>query len=316
MKDYFINKLSLVVSIFNEEDMLPLFLQELAKTIHSLNTPTEVIFINDGSLDGSQEILESFKFEEKNHSIKIIEFSRNFGHESAMIAGIDHAKGDAIICLDSDLQHPLDKIVEMMQSYLNGYDVVNMIRVERQDNGLLKKLFSSLFYKIHNVISQYEFEKNGSDFFLISKEIAEILRVNFRERNRFLRGYIQIIGFDKTIIHYTAKKRAKGRSKYSFNKLFVLSLTGLISFSKSPLYLSLIIGGMFFIFSLFIGIFSGLVYIFGNETPSGYTTIIVFLSFNFAILYILIGILSIYIGNNLDETRKRPIYIIKQMKTF
>ncbi|HAH23454.1 MAG TPA: glycosyl transferase family 2 [Prolixibacteraceae bacterium] len=305
--------LSLVVSVYNEQEVLPFFLRELENVIVGLKLETELILVNDGSTDKTLEVINQYK-DSSLLNTRVIEFSRNFGHEAAMIAGIDHAKGDAIICMDSDLQHPPEQIVVMTEAFLKGVEIVTMVREHRADNSAVKNWFSKKFYQFINRLSEFQLDENASDFFLISSRVANVLRNDFRERNRFLRGFIQIVGFPKKSISYIAPKRVAGVSKYSFFKLLKLSANAIIAFSKFPLYLGIYIGGIFAFFSVAIALFTLWQYIFGNTPPSGYTTIVLFLSLSFSVLFILVGIIGTYVGYIFDENKARPIYIIKDIK--
>lgn len=280
------------------------------KNLDKLDIDYEVIFVNDGSCDNSLEILKDIAMRDEN--VKIISLSKNYGHEAAMLAGIDHSSGDAVICMDADLQHPPSKIKEMLKKFQEGYEIINMVRVENKDAKLLKKITSKLFYRFLNKISPAKFEPNASDFFLISKRISDILKTEFRERIRFLRGIIQIIGFKRTTIEFVAPKRAGGKSKYSIIKLFKFSLTAISSFSNIPLHLgiiaSVIVGG----FSVIVGIYSIIMKMLGY-VPPGYTTIVVLISFLFAIQFFLIGVIGQYLGYIYDENKRRPIYLIDKI---
>ncbi len=302
-------ELSVIISVYNEEAVLTAFYEEIKKIFANLHISYELIFVDDGSLDNSFSILK--KISEQNKNVKIISFSTNFGHEAAMIAGIDNSKGKAIICMDADLQHPPSFISKMYEIFLEGYEIINMRRDKRNDGGLINNLASKLFYFILNKITKGNFEPNASDFFLISNKIAKLLKTNFRERNRFLRGYIQIIGFKKAVLHYNAPERYAGESKYSFVKLLFFSFSTIASFSKLPLRLGVITG----IFSAFLGsivtVYSIIMKIL-QEPVSGYTTLIVFMSFMFSIQFIVMGIIGEYVGYLFDESKKRPIYIINE----
>lgn len=305
--------ISIVVSVYNEEEMLRAFFKSISKTITDNNIKAEVIFINDGSVDNSLNILLELQSQEPN-MVRVIDFSRNFGHEAAMIAGIDYAEGDSIVCMDSDLQHPPDEIPSMIKIFEDGFDIVMMIRDKREDNSWIKNKLSNFFYRFINKLSDQKLEENVSDFFLISAQVADVLRNNFRERNRFLRGFVQIVGFKKATLNYIAPKRSAGESKYSFFKSLKLSANAVIAFSKLPLFLGIYIGGIFALFSIILGLYTLEQFIFGNTPPSGYTTIVLFLSLSFSVLFILIGIIGTYVGYIFDENKARPIYIIKQIQ--
>lgn len=225
-----------------------------------------------------------------------------------MIAGIDHAAGEMIICMDSDLQHPPDMIPDIYSRFAKGdVDVINMIRKDRKT-----KVSSGLFYKMLNLISPYHLESNASDFFALSGRIATILREDYRERVRFLRGFIQIIGFKRATLEFTAPERKEGKSKYSFRKLFSLSVTAIATLSKLPLKIGIYLGLISGLFSIILAIYSIIMKII-EQPVSGYTTIIVFLGIMFSIQFIILGIIGEYIGFLFDEQKKRPIYIVEKI---
>ncbi|MGB4413749.1 MAG: glycosyltransferase family 2 protein [Paludibacter sp.] len=297
-------KASLVVSAYNEELVLRSFYKQMMSALETCQCEYELIFVNDGSTDKSQEIIDEISHE--NPNVKSILFSKNFGHEAAMIAGIDYACGDALICMDSDLQHPPAIVPEILNRFMLGdVDIINMVRrVGKHQNKL-----SSLFYKIVNRISPYNIEENASDFFLISDRIAQILRNDYRERVRFLRGFIQIIGFRKTTLSYLSTEREAGKSKYSMRRLVSLSITAVATLSKLPLKIGIYLGAICGFFSLLLAVYS-IIMKFIDQPVSGYTTIVVFLGIMFSIQFFILGILGEYIGFLFDEQKKRPIYIV------
>lgn len=299
--------ISLVVSVYNEEAVLYQFIGEALKYLGELPVTAEYIFVDDGSTDNSAGIL--LEAAAGNSDIKVICLSRNFGHEAAMIAGIDHSRGDAVICIDADLQHPLEKTGEMFRAFCDGYEIVTMVRTENRENSPLKRITSRMFYKILNIASPLDFEPNASDYFLVSKRVVSILKHQFRERIRFLRGYIQIIGFRKTRIEYVANRREKGESKYSLKKLVNLSVNAIFSFSNLPLRLGVLVGGAVGLFAFFVTTYSLVMKLHGNP-PTGYTTIVVLVSFLFSIQFFLLGIIGEYIGYVFLESQKRPIYLV------
>lgn len=296
-------KLSLIISVFNEELVLPIFIKKLIETLEQYPFEYETIFVNDGSTDTSQQLIDEYSQTDKR--VKSIRFSRNFGHEAAMIAGIDYATGDALICMDSDLQHPPSLIPKITEIYNSGdYDVINMVRKDGKKFSL-----SNLFYHTLNKLAPYKIEPNASDFFLISKRVADILRLDYRERVRFLRGIIQIIGFRKTTIEFKSPHRELGKSKYSISKLLSLSVTAIATMSKKPLKAGIYIGLFSGLFSLVLTVYSIIMKII-EQPVSGYTTIVVFLSLMFSIQFFLLGIIGEYIGFLFDEQKARPIYIV------
>ena len=306
-------KLSVVVSVYNEEAALPLFYRTAGSILDLADWDHELIFVNDGSVDDSRAIL--YRIAKEDPKVRVIHFSRNFGHEAAMIAGIDFASGDAVICMDADLQHPPACIPEMLKLFDEGYDVISMVRRANKSAGLIKNITSNGFYAVMNALSGTEFEKNASDFFGVSRRAAQILRENYRESVRFLRGYVQSLGFRHTTLDYEAADRAAGHSKYSIRKLFRFSMNTIISFSDLPLRLGVYAGGLSGLLGLILLIYSVAVK-FRKGAPDGYTTIIVLICFMFAVLFLLVGIIGQYIGVLFQEIKGRPLYLVEETLNF
>ena len=204
MKD---KKISAVVSVYNEELSLRHFYQVTSEILEKCAWDYEIVFVNDGSQDKSMEILTEFA--QANEKVKVVNFARNFGHEAAMIAGIDHAGGDGIVCMDADLQHPPESIPAIIEKFEEGYEVISMIRTKNEGAGVIKKITSAAFYRVLNMMSPVKFENNSSDFFAISKNVAEVLRQDYREKVRYLRGYVQSVGFKKNTLEFEAGKQEK-----------------------------------------------------------------------------------------------------------
>ncbi len=304
-------RLSLVVSVFNEEEALELFYEQALIELNKLNIKYQLIFVNDGSSDNSLEILK--KIANSNKSVQLINFSRNFGHEAAMLAGIDNSNAEAIICMDSDLQHPPSLIKAMLDEFDKGSNVVNMVRKERKDGGFINKIFSKLFYGLINKMTTFRLEPNASDFFLISNKVATIITNDYRERTRFLRGLIQIVGFSKSKIEFVAPERIAGESKYSFMKLLIFSFSAISVLSKAPLRIGIYTGSLFAGLSLIVGSYSFIMWFFDRPSP-GYSTIVILISTMFSIQFFVLGILGDYIGYIFDEVKKRPHYIIDKQE--
>lgn len=302
-------RLSVIVSVYNEEMALGAFYEETVKYLDMISWDAEILFVNDGSTDGSRWIIDELSAKDKR--VKGIHFSRNFGHEAAMIAGIDKASGDGLICMDADLQHPPAVIPQIITRFEEGVDVISMVRTGNKSAGFIKNITSNAFYHFINLISDANLIKNASDFFCISKRAANVLRVSYRERIRFLRGYVQNIGFKKEIIEYEAGERVAGSSKYSIKKLLKFSVNTILCFSDFPLKLGIYAG----IFAALLGVLMTIytVYTWARVgTPSGYATIIVLLCFMFSVLFTIVGILGEYISILFSEMKDRPIYIIEE----
>lgn len=306
-------KISIIVSVYNEEEVLFEFYRETIKVLLLIDNPYEIIFVNDGSMDGSRSIL--FKIAKDDENVKVVHFSRNFGHEAAMIAGIDHAEGDYLVCMDADLQHPPTLLPEIIRKLEAGFDIINMVRTVNKSAGIIKNITSSAFYKIINRLSDMKLVSNASDFFGISKRVAYVLRNSYREKTRFLRGYVQNVGFNTTNIDYEAGKRFAGESKYSIKKLFRFSINTIMTFSNLPLKLGMYAGGIAAFLAIIMMIYTVISFL-RVGTPSGYATIICLICFMFSVLFFIVGIIGEYLGLILAEIKDRPIYIVEEKINF
>lgn len=304
---------TVVVSVYNEEQALPEFYQAVKKVLDKISWDHELLFVNDGSRDGSLSVLERLAGQDER--VKIVSFSRNFGHEAAMIAGLDYSSGDMVICMDADLQHPPECIPAILEAAEEGFDVVNMVRTRNRSAGLLKEVTSAAFYRLINLLSDVEFEANASDFFGVSRKVVEVLRNSYREKVRFLRGYVQNVGFRKKNLEYEAGVRVAGESKYSIRKLFAFAVNTILCFSNLPLKLGIYAG----IFSGALG-FAVMIYTVWTwirvGTPDGYATIVVLLCFMFAMLFLIVGIIGEYIAILFAELKDRPIYIVDRTENI
>ena len=306
-------KISIIVSVYNEEEVLFEFYRETIKVLLLIDNPYEIIFVNDGSVDGSRGIL--FKIAKDDENVKVVHFSRNFGHEAAMIAGIDNASGDYLVCMDADLQHPPTLLPEMLRKFESGYDIINMVRTVNKSAGIIKNITSSMFYKVINRLSDIRLVSNASDFFGISKRVADVLRSSYREKTRFLRGYVQNVGFNTVNIEYEARKRYAGESKYSIKKLFRFSMNTIMTFSNLPLKLGIYAGSMAAFLAIIMMIYTIVSFI-RVGTPSGYATTICLICFMFSVLFFIVGIIGEYLGLILSEIKDRPIYIVEEKINF
>ncbi len=307
--------LSIVVSAYNEEAGISEFYKvtrEYGERLRDKGWDYEFVFVNDGSRDKTGNILMGLAEADPVHT-RYISFSRNFGHEAAMIAGLDYAKGDGMVFMDADLQHPPKYLLDIVDAFNDGYNVVSMVRTKNETAGIVKKITSGGFYWFINKLSDVYLEPNASDFFAITKVVQEVLKKNYREKVRFLRGYVQNVGFKKTTIEYEAAPRIAGSSHYSIKKLFTFAMNTIMCFSNIPLKLGIFAGFS----SGFLGVIL-LIYTLctHDKAPSGYATIVVLLCFMFAVLFIVIGIIGEYIAVLFEELQDRPLYIIEDMHHF
>lgn len=300
-------KLSVVVSVYNEEAALKAFYDSAKAVLTQTGWDYELLFVNDGSTDGSRELLHHLA--EQDPQVRVVNFSRNFGHEAAMIAGIDYSRGEGIICMDADLQHPPECIPEIIEKWEQGYQVISMVRTKNDSAGWFKNLASSAFYRIINALSDVKFESNASDFFAITAPVAKVLKENYREKVRFLRGYVQNVGFQRTTMEYEARARIAGESKYTIKKLFAFSVNTILCFSNLPLKLGIFAG----IFAAALGLIVMIYTLYTRSgAPSGYATIVVLICFMFSILFLIVGIIGEYIAILFSELKDRPIYIVSE----
>lgn len=226
-----------------------------------------------------------------------------------MIAGVDRASGDGVVCMDADLQHPPECLPEIVEKLEQGCGVISMVRTRNTSAGLLKNITSAGFYAVINALSDVKFEVNASDFFAVSRQAADVLRTSYREKIRFLRGYVQNIGFQKARIEYEAHDRVAGESKYSIQKLLAFSINTIMCFSNLPLKLGIYAG----IFAALLGV-AVMIYTLCTRqgAPSGYATIVILICFMFAMLFVIVGIIGEYIAILFSELKDRPVYIVEK----
>lgn len=300
-------KISLVVPVFNEEDAIPIFYQEVRRelTAHEI----EIVFINDGSKDGTEAIIDALAVSDP--LVKALSFTRNFGKEPALFAGLEHATGDAVIPIDVDLQDPINVIPQLIERWQAGADVVLAKRADRSTDGHMKRKTAEWFYRLHNKISSPTIEENVGDFRLMSRETVEHIKL-LPERNLFMKGILSWVGGRVDVVEYTRAERVAGTSKFNGWKLWNLALEGITSFSTFPLrmwtYIGLFVAAVSFLYGAWM-IFDTVV--FGNPVR-GYPSILVSILFLGGVQLIGIGVLGEYIGRIYVETKQRPRFVLKQ----
>ncbi|MFA5059054.1 MAG: glycosyltransferase family 2 protein [Candidatus Omnitrophota bacterium] len=302
--------LSIVIPLHNEEESLPVLYQRLKGVLNSPELKDhEVILIDDGSRDKTWAIVEDLV--RQDSKIKGIKFSRNFGQQSALTAGLDHASGDAVIMMDGDLQHPPELIPQLVAKWKEGFDIVYTKREHNKEYGPLKNLSSKTFAFVFNRVCQVAVEEGVLDFRIISREVAESLKA-MKERCRFFRGLVSWVGYKSTCIAYTAPSRISGKTKYSLGKSISLALTGILSFSSRPLYLAGFLGLIATFLSLCYIVYAVYVKLFTDFTVPGWTSILISVLFLGGIQLITIGILGSYLAMVYEEVKARPAYIIQK----
>ena len=300
-------KLSFVIPVYNEEKTLLELYERIKKVIEELRVRYQILFVDDGSQDRSVQILQSLC--EKDAGIQVILFSRNFGHQTAVTAGLHYATGDAVVVMDSDLQDPPEIIPQFVQKWQEGYQVVYGIRKKRKEHIFLRIMYA-LFYRMLKTVSTIEIPLDAGDFCLMDKKIVKLLN-SIPERNRFVRGIRSWVGFNQIGIPYERDKRFGGESKYSLGKLIKLALDGFVSFSYAPLRFASYTGFSVSAFSLIYGLGTFFQKIFTNTTVPGYTTTIIMICFIGGVQLITLGIIGDYLGRIYDEVKNRPLYIVR-----
>lgn len=302
-------KISIVIPAFNEENNLSVIHEKIKNVFSEISQyDYEIIFVNDGSIDGTQKQLEHLasQFPE----IKYLEFSRNFGHQPAVKAGMDFADGDAVISMDCDMQHPPELIKKLIQKWEEGYEIVYTIRTYSENISYGKKVTSNLFYEFISKVSDIEIEKGaGADFRLLDASVIRIIR-NLNESDTFLRGLVKWVGFKQIGVSFDAADRHSGESKYNLKKMMRFALSGVTAFSVKPLYLAAFLGFLFSGLSLLYIPYVIHSFITGTEI-SGWASLIMTVVFFGGVQLIILGVIGIYIGKIFKEAKNRPNYIIR-----
>ena len=302
--------LSIIVPFYNEQEVLEEFHSRLTKVLDSLPITSEIVYVDDGSKDNSLDVVSSFT--SINSSISVIGLSRNFGKESAMSAGLEHCRGQAVILLDADLQDPPELIPQMIAKWREGYDVVNMQRRQRDGETWFKKFSAASFYKVMNAAAKIDVPENVGDFRLLSREVVDHIN-QLPERNRYMKGIFSWPGFRQATIQFNRDARFCGETKWNYLKLIGLAMDGITSFSIRPLRIATAVGGLValsaFIYGMVI-VFKTMMF---GEPITGYPSMMVVQLALGGIQLLSIGLMGEYIGRIFIETKNRPLYLIQSV---
>lgn len=301
-------QVSIVIPSFNEEGNVEIICNKLINLIGK--NDLEIIFVDDGSTDNT--LLNIKRLAKKYSCVKYLSFSRNFGHQSALKAGLDYSRGDCVVSIDCDLQHPPELIIKMIEKWKKGYDIVYTVRDDSR-TPFLKKVMAAIFYKLINSLSDLDIEPGAADFRLLDRRVVEIIKAN-NERALFLRGLINWVGFKSFSLKYLPNKRYSGVTKYSFKKMLLLATDGITSFSTKPLKLSTYLGFFLSLFSSLYAIYAIIMHYTNTKVISGWTSVIISILFLGGIQLLILGIIGEYLGKLFVETKKRPLYIIEKKK--
>ncbi|KZK48515.1 Bactoprenol glucosyl transferase [Lactococcus cremoris] len=302
--------ISIIVPCFNEQEVIPIFFNELEKTRKKLNTDFEYIFIDDGSTDGTLDVIRSLS-KEKNY-VRFISFSRNFGKESALYAGLKASNGSLVTVMDADLQDPpelLPQMIELIET--TDVDCVGTRRLNRKGEPPIRSLFAKTFYKLINKISDTEMIDGVRDYRLMTRQMVDSI-LELKEYNRFSKGIFSWVGYKTIYISYENKERTKGKSSWTFWSLFKYSIDGIINFSETPLNIASFFGVISCVFSTIAMIFIIIRYLIQGDPAVGWASIVTIILFLGGIQLLGIGILGKYISKIFLETKNRPIFIVKE----
>ncbi len=305
---------SVVVPLFNEEEVIQESYKRLKQVMDGLNEPYELVLVNDGSRDKTaflaREICES------DSNVKLINFSRNFGHQTAITAGMDYSSGDAVVVIDADLQDPPEIIPKMIAKWREGYDVVYGQRVKRKGETFFKKLTAKLFYRTLRRLTEVDIPVDTGDFRLIDRKVCNALK-KISERNRYIRGIISWLGFKSAPVEFVREKRFAGTTKYPLKKMLKFASDAIMSFSYKPLKLATYLGFLVSVASFIYLLVMVILKLCGAMTTvPGWTSIIVITLFFNGIILLVLGIIGEYIGRIYDEAKGRPLYIVQDMVNF
>ncbi len=300
-------QISVVVPVYNEMANLEVLYDALSATMQGVGRSYEVVFVDDGSSDSSFEVIK--RLHDKDKRVRGYSFSRNFGHQTALFAGLSQSRGDLIISMDGDMQHPPEMIPELIAKYEEGYDIVNTKRIDAASTGWFKRLTSHWYYKMLNALSDVPIEPAAADFRLMNRKAVDALN-SLPEAHRFTRGLVGWMGFRQAIVPYQAAARHAGSSKYTFFKMLRFGLDGIVSFSVKPLRIAFYTGFMVSIGALLYAVYA-VVQHFTGSTVEGWTSILVSVLFIGGVTLLSLGVIGEYIARIFNEVRRRPMYFFK-----
>nr|WP_080668856.1 glycosyltransferase family 2 protein [Lactococcus lactis] len=304
-----VQKLSIVIPAYNEEEAIEIFVKEVNK--HTIDLPLEktFFFVNDGSTDNTLKVIKQLSNDHEN--IRYISFSRNFGKESALIAGLEASDGDFITVMDADLQDPPEMLNEMFVKISEGYDVVGTRRISRKGEPPIRSFFAKIFYKLINNISDTEMVDGVRDFRLMTRQVCNSI-LELKENNRFSKGLFSWVGFKTTYLPYENRERIAGTTSWNFFGLLKYSIDGIVNFSEAPLNIATFVGFVSFLTSCILSIFYFLKTLIFGDAVQGFPTLIVLILLLGGLQLLSVGIIGKYIAKIFLETKKRPNYIIKE----
>jgi glycosyltransferase involved in cell wall biosynthesis len=302
--------ISIILPCFNEENNLGELYSGLRSVMQAIGEEYELIFINDGSTDNS--FIKLAELCAADRTVKVIEFSRNFGHQQAICAGLDYAQGDAVIMMDADLQHPPELISELIAKWREGYEIVYTVRNDPPGTSLFKKITAKTFYRLINMLTKINIPENSADFRLLDKKVVKVFR-SLKERSKFLRGLVGWIGFKQYAVLFNAIPRYAGKTKYSLGKMIRFAFDGITSFSAFPLHVATVLGALVSVFSFLYAAYAIYIRLFTREAFPGWASVLVAVLFLGGVQLLCLGIIGEYLNRVYEETKGRPSYIVRNI---
>jgi dolichol-phosphate mannosyltransferase len=299
---------SFVIPVLNEQDTLPELHRRLDAVMAQLDGPAEVVFVDDGSTDGSFAVMRALHG--RDSRVKAVRLSRNFGHQIALTAGLDHARGRAVIVMDADLQDPPEVALELARKWREGFDVVYAVRKTRDGESRLKLKTAKWFYRLMGRMSTVPIPVDAGDFRLVDRRAVDAV-ASMREHSRYLRGMFAWVGYDQTGVQYSREARYAGRTKFPFRKMLAFAADGVVSFSAAPLRLALVLGFFVSILSVLGGILAVVLRVAGAYAVSGWASIVFVVSLLGGVQLIVLGVMGTYIARIHDEVKQRPLYFVR-----
>ncbi|AIF52210.1 glycosyltransferase family 2 protein [Pelosinus sp. UFO1] len=300
--------ISIVVPVYNEEENIEFFYQEVCKHMEPLPYKFELLFVDDGSSDATPLLLE--KISQQDSRVRGLIMARNYGHQLALTCGLDHADGDGVITMDGDMQHPPEMLPVLLAKWEEGFEVVQTIRISTEGVSWFKSVTSGLFYKLINAMSKVHIQEGGSDFRLLDKAVVQSFR-RYKERARFIRGMIGAIGYRQALVEFVAPKRFAGTSKFSLRKMMHFALDGITAYSKLPLRFAFFMGLLFALISFAVTMHVVYIKLFTLEAVPGWATISASILFLGGLQLLGLGIIGEYVGRIFEEVKQRPLYLLR-----
>jgi glycosyltransferase involved in cell wall biosynthesis len=305
--------LSLVIPIYNEQESLPLLIGQIKALLDLVAAPAEVVLVNDGSSDSSIRMLvETASLDRR---FKVLSLARNFGHQAAATAGLDAARGDAVVLMDADLQDPPELVLDMLREYQKGYDVVYAQRIGREGEGAFKRLTAWLFYRLMKSLVYEELPPDVGDFRLVSRRCLDALNA-MRETHRFLRGMVSWVGFPQTAVRFVRPARVAGKTKYPFHRMLLFALTAALSFSPLPVRVSFVLGAGLFAVGGAYALYALARIVFGLYIVPGWASLVMMNCITSGAIMMGLGVIGEYVARIFEEVKNRPLYIVSYRANF